>query len=259
MIGTRCFKFPTQALQYCSQISLAISYVLIFGVLFNICLMSIKLQNPKVHSVTYTRNTPSKLIFFYLESYVGHSLSLRPLGIGDLGGQGPVKLSLKAKSLNVGLGSLTLANLGTIKGLYLGFSFTGGGGPLFLSTRGDFGTIFGTFFGTFLSAIFGGNIGTTTAAFEGLSLRQLSLFCVCFLELAEIRILLLVVLSFLSVRGDVVKLLCSLRLRSEVSLSLVFTSHLTIFTLSYICWDPAGSLLPFCCCPSFPLEQATEQ
>ena len=116
--------------------------------------------------------------------------------------------------------------------------------------------IFGTFFGTFLSAILGGNMGTTTAAFEGLSLRQLSLFCVCFLEP---EILLLVVLSFLSVRGDVVKLLCSLRLRSEVSLSLLFTSHLTIFTLSYICWEPAGSLFPFCCCPSFPLEQATEQ
>ena len=225
--------------------------------LINIYLKSVKLQNLEVKSVTYTRNTSSKLIFFYLESYVGHSLSLRPLGIGDLGGQGPVKLSLKAKSLNVGLGSLTLANFGTIKGLYLGFSFTGGGGPLFLSTRGDFGTIFGTFFGTFLSAIFGGNIGTTTAAFEGLSLLHLSLFCVCFGQ--EIRILLLELLSFLSVSGDVVKLLCSLRLRSEVSLNLVFTSHLTIFTLSYICWEPAASLVPFCCCPSFPLEQATEQ
>jgi hypothetical protein len=55
----------------------------------------------------------------------------------------PLRLSLKAKSLSVGLGSLFLA-FGTMKGLYLGFSFTGGGGPLFLSILGDFGTIFGT-------------------------------------------------------------------------------------------------------------------
>ena len=111
------------------------------------------------------------MLLFYLESYVGHSLSLRPLGIGDLGGQGPVKLSLKAKSLSVGLGSLTLA-FGTMKGLYFGFSFTGGGGPLLLfllSTLGDFGTMFGTFF-----MALGGNIGTTTAALLSLTL-QLSL------------------------------------------------------------------------------------
>ena len=64
---------------------------------------------------------------------------------GDFGGMGLNKLSLNAMSLRVGLGSLALL-LGTINGLYLGFSFTGGGGPLPLSSLGDLGTILGKFF-----------------------------------------------------------------------------------------------------------------
>ena len=81
--------------------------------------------------------------------------------MGDLGGQGLSKLSLKAKSLKVGLGSLFLA-FGTIKGLYFGFSLTGGGMPLFLRTLGDFGTKLGT-----CLAVLGGKLGT----FVGLSLN----------------------------------------------------------------------------------------
>ena len=75
-----------------------------------------------------------------------------------------MRLSLKAISLNVGLGSLFLA-FGTIKGLYFGFSLTGGGGPLFLSSLGDFGTILGTFL-----VAFGGNTGTAEALLALLSL-----------------------------------------------------------------------------------------
>ena len=107
---------------------------------------------------------------------------------GDFGGMGLNKLSLNAMSLRVGLGSFALL-LGTMKGLYLGFSLTGGGGPLLWlarNKRGDLGTILGKFF----SAL-GGMTGTSESSGEAL--------------------------SFLSVCGEVVNELCSLRLRSEVS------------------------------------------
>ena len=108
----------------------------------------------------------------YLDSY-DHS---RCPGIGDFGGKGLAKASLKAKSLKVGLLSF-IWPLGTMKGLYLGFSLTGGGGPLLRSSRGDLGTILGTCF-----MDFGGSMGpgaavlfpftTVFGAFDGLSLRQ---------------------------------------------------------------------------------------
>lgn len=76
---------------------------------------------------------------------------------GDFGGMGLNKLSLNAMSLSVGLGSLALL-LGTMKGLYLGFSLTGGGGPLLWPTRSTLGLL-GTMLGKFFS-ILGGMTGT---------------------------------------------------------------------------------------------------
>ena len=106
-----------------------------------------------------------KKSFTYLDSY-DHS---RCPGIGDFGGKGLANASRKAKSLKVGLLSF-IWPLGTMKGLYFGFSLTGGGGPLLRNNRGDLGTMLGTCF-----MDFGGSMGPgalfPAAAFEGLSLR----------------------------------------------------------------------------------------
>ena len=82
-----------------------------------------------------------------------------------------MRLSLKAISLGVGLGSLFLA-FGTMKGLYFGFSLTGGGGPLLLIILGDFGTMLGT---ELLTAL-GGNMGTAFAVVAELILFSAVVF-----------------------------------------------------------------------------------
>ena len=173
----------------------------------------------------------------YLDSY-DHS---RCPGIGDFGGKGLANASRKAKSLKVGLLSF-IWPLGTMNGLYFGFSLTGGGGPLLRNSLGDLGTMLGTCF-----MDFGGSMGPgalfPAAAFDGLSLRPFW--------------------SLRSVWGEVVKLLCSLRLKSEVSLRLLLLL-VTTATLSYMwfCTFLASFVPPalgWVLDDASPLEQATEQ